>query len=585
MQIYINHIGFLCHATKWFIMPYSEGLTTFEVQDMGISASESLGEYEDWATVYRGELQLSRTDMGTHYIGDFTALTTPGVYRVVVKEVDARSYQFVIADGAFSKLPRYFLDFVHDRRSGNFNDDLRRQSHLDDALRSDNGQYIDVSGGWYDAGDLRKWMTMSNLPAIAFADMYNHAHFVWNHYASESVSNNDWVTETTWVVPYLLKMQDEAGFYYEGVGLGGAARRQSHMTWWYENHSGCYGDNSDNRFTDNQLCSGDERYVRVEYNPMVQYITQYILLRTRGLVSSVSPQLAEDAVASAYKSWQYTLTAPADKEGACYLTATLAWRLLAMQELCKCGKVEQESLDICVAEFLELQNKTEGFWYYDTKRETPYRGVQHSAQPLIALCRYCLDFPEAALMAQAKESIQLHISHYVKPLSRTNPFAIIPYGCWFKPATQGDYYRTYQHGLYYRFYMPDCSEQKVNHGLSGHWTSWAHALSLAYNLLNDKKLETLAWAQLYWLLGGNEASISLVSGIGYNNPMPHSRFHGTMVGGFCVGPRGDKEDRMVIDSQRRAEWNSTEYWNCPVANTLMAFAQLLPTTIEDKNKL
>lgn len=585
MQIYVNHIGFLCHATKWFVMPYRVGITHFEVQDMGLPSSESLGEYEDWTTVYHGVLKHTETDMGSHYVGDFSTLCTPGVYRIVVKEADARSYQFVIADGAFSKLPRYFLDFVHDRRSGNFTDDLRKPSHLDDALRSDNGQYIDVSGGWYDAGDLRKWMTMSNLPAIAFAEMYDHGHLAWNHFAAEAVSNNDWITETTWVIPYLLKMQGEAGFYYEGVGLGGTARRLPHMTWWYENHSGCYGDNSDNRFTDNQLYSGDERRVRVDYNPMVQYITQYILLRTRKIVNIASPQLARNAVDSAIKSWRYTLAAPQDSEGACHLTATLAWRLLAMLELCKCGEIAYTCVDKCALELLALQNETDGYWYYDTKKESPYRGIQHSAQPLIALCRYCIDYPEAALVEQVKESIQLHVNNYVIPLSHTNPFAIIPYGCWFKPATEGDHYRTWKSGLYYRFYMPDCSEQKINHGLSGHWTSWAHALSLAAHLFSDAKLEQLAWAQLYWLIGGNEQNISLVSGIGYNNPMPHSRFHSTMVGGFCVGPRGDKEDRMVVDTHRRAEWNSTEYWNCPVANTLMAFAHLLPSTIDYTHKL
>ena len=584
-QIYVNHVGFLCDACKRFVMDFDEHVTAFEIQDMGTLVSESLGEFEDWKTVYRGDLVLSKSDMGTFLVGDFTAVRSPGVYRIVVRESDARSFQFVISDGVFSKLPRYFLDFIHDRRSGAYSDYLRCPSHLDDAMRSDNNLYVDVSGGWYDAGDLRKWMTMSNLPAVGFADMYERGYFRWNHFSEEKVSDNDWITETAWVIPYLLKMQDPDGFFYEGVGLGGTARCQPGMTWWYENHSGCYGDNSENRFTDNKIKSGDERSVRVDYNPMVQYITQYILLRSARILENVLPELSQKAVESAYKSWEYAQTSTDDKESASELTATISWKLLSAMELCKQNLISTDVLNIVVGQLLALQSSEYGFWYYDTQKKSPYRGIQHSAQPLIALCRFCYDFSEMPLCERVKQAIMLHWEKYVLPISETNPFSIIPYGCWFEPATEGDYFRKLNNGLFYRFFMPDCSIQKINHGLSAHWTSWAHGLALAAKLFSNKEMERLSWAQIYWLLGGNLLDVSLVSGIGYNNPMPHSRFYGTMVGGFCVGPRGDENDNIVIDLDRRAEWNSTEYWNCPVANTLMAFSVLLPRKIEENKKI
>lgn len=584
VRIHVNHIGFLCRARKWFVMDYVEGVTAFEVQDMGLPANESLGGYEDWECIYRGILEPSRTDMGTCWVGDFSAVEKPGIYRIVVKDIDARSYQFMISDGAYSKLPRYFLDFIHDRRSGAFSNDWRRVSHLDDALRSDNGEYVDVSGGWYDAGDLRKWMTMSNLPAIAFSDMYERGYFPWNHFADEHVADNDWVTETAWVIPYLLKMQAPSGYFYEGVGLGGAARRLPGMTWWYENHSGCYGDNSDNRFTDNKVLSGDERKVRTDYNPMVQYITQYILLRSARTVAPVDAELARRAVAAAQKSWEYAWSAPIDEERASDLTATKAWKLLAAVELCKRGLIPASVLEEETEVLLDLQDRRYGFWYYDVSKESPYRGIQHSAQPLIALCRVYQHSPSEVLNRKIEEAVNRHWEQYVLPMSRTNPYRIIPYGCWFKPATE-DYYRRTPQGLFYRFFMPDCSVQKVNHGLSGHWTSWAHGLALAAQVFGNRDMEQMAWAQLYWLMGGNQLDSCLISGVGYNNPMPHSRFHGTMVGGFCVGPRGDKNDSIVIDLDRRAEWNSTEYWNCPVANTLMAFSVLLPSSIDERDKL
>ena len=42
---------------------------------------------------------------------------------------------------------------------------------MDDARRRDTGQHIDMTGGWHDAGDLRKWMTSALLSGAALSHM------------------------------------------------------------------------------------------------------------------------------------------------------------------------------------------------------------------------------------------------------------------------------------------------------------------------------------------------------------------------------------------------------------------------------
>jgi len=98
-------------------------------------------------------------------------------------------------------------------------------------------------------------------------------------------------------------------------------------------------------------------------------------------------------------------------------------------------------------------------------------------------------------------------------------------------------------------------------------------------------MQDAAWDQLYWLLGQNLKNSCVISGVGYNNPMPHSRFFGTIIGGFSVGPVGDLKDEFVLDLDARAAWNATEYWNPPVANTLMALAHLLPKKVKSSGKI
>ena len=102
---------------------------------------ENLGEYETWETVFTGKLKKVKCPMGIFRIGDLTDLRKPGLYRVVLPHDHGRSYHFLITDGVFHSLVRLFLDFVHNWRSGYFENDWRTETHLDDAVRSDNGRF------------------------------------------------------------------------------------------------------------------------------------------------------------------------------------------------------------------------------------------------------------------------------------------------------------------------------------------------------------------------------------------------------------------------------------------------------------
>jgi hypothetical protein len=582
-QIFVNHIGFVCQSEKRVIVTNSRA-KRFEVQDMSRVKKETLGEYEDWETVYTGKLIKRKSPMGTYRVGDFSELDTPGIYRIVLPDHKTRSYQFKISDGIYHPLVRMFLDFVHNWRSGDFQNEWRGPGHLDDAIRSDNGAYHDASGGWYDAGDTRKWMTMSTLPVPAFLDIYEGLEIKGSHFAKENVASNDLITEAIWGIRFILKMQDpDTGMIFEEVGAGGDARKKPGMTWWYENHSGCLADNSQNHFTDNQINSGDERTIRTTYNPIVQYTNLYILLRSAVAIREVDSHLADQCLESARRIWEFIHPKQAH-DPLHQWTSVRSWRLMAGIELLKHQIITEVVLEEMFKELMDNYDENLGFWHMDSEKIDPYRGILHSAQPLIALGKLIESFRGHDRNKQVINLLKYSWEIYIRPMISTNPFGIMPYGIFMK-KTKKDKYRNFIKGLFFRFYMPDHSPQKINHGLGGHWTSWAHALALCGKILKQEKMTQASWDQLYWLLGGNELNVSQVSGVGYNNPMPHSRFLGTYPGGFCVGPRGNASDRIVIDRKARAEWNSTEYWLTPLSNTLMALAILLPREIKTENKI
>jgi hypothetical protein len=583
-KVFINHIGFLCQARKSVIIEDGP-FDTFEVQDMSRVVKENLGEYENWQTIYKGHLERKTSPMGTFLTGDFSDLVHPGLYRIVFPKDQGRSFHFMISDGIFHPVICLFLDFVHHWRSGNFENDWRNETHLDDAIRSDTGTYHDAAGGWYDAGDLRKWMTMSTLPILGFFDVHEHLGIKRNHFSDEEVADNDLITESVWGLKFILKMQDpETGMIFEELGAGGDSRKQSGMTWWYENHSGCLADNSQNHFTDNIIESGDERIIRTTYNPIVQYTNLTILLKAAVSLEPFLPEFAEECYKSAQKVWKY-VSGKQKSDRLHTWTSVRSWRLCAGVELFQANIIDEEKMSEMVSDLLENWSRSLGFWFMDKEKKDPYRGILHAAQPLISLCQFLQALPDHPRAVMVREILEESWLKYLHPMLQTNPFGMMPYGAFRERKTAKDTYRTLNDHWLFRFFMPDNSVQKINHGLGGHWTSWAHGLALCGKVLQNNDMIHSAWDQLYWLLGNNPLNSCLVSGIGYNNPMPHSRFFGTHPGGFCVGPRGSLEDEALIDLDARAEWSSTEYWLTPLSNMLMALSILLPDDIKKENKI
>lgn len=580
-RLLVNHLGFLCDATKEVIV-CGEQHGIFELQDMALNRPAGMGEPENFQAVLTGTFRLVESPLGTYSLGDFSEWTTPGVYRVVLPETSEHSYQFTITDGAFGWLPPMFLRFVHNWRSGHFENCWRGPTHLDDARRSDNGQVVDVVGGWNDAGDTRKWMVHSNLPALAFMDA--HERLPWDYAEWERVDEgwSPWLLEARWGLDFMLKMQDsESGMFYEDVGGGGTARKRHDLSWWYGNLSGCYADNSDNRFTDNVPDSGDERALRIQYNPIVQFTSVAILARAARTYAQVDAFRAGAYGESAESGWRLGLepdpkfleSPDVNFQG---WTCVRCWRAQAALELHLSGRLAWSEVAAATDDLLENFDPELGFWRNETGRTEPYRGILHSAQPLIALAKVAASASDEKWRAMVTGVLRQCLDRYVFPLAALTPFGSIPYGVFRDDTTEGDLYRPWKDGLRYRFFMPEHHPQRINIGLSGHWMSWAHALALTGKLLGEPKCLELAWRQLHWLIGCNPQNASVVSGVGYNNPMPHSRLMGTYPGGFCNGFIGSPDDQPVLDLEGDAQWNTTEYWNVPLSNALMALSILNP---------
>jgi Glycosyl hydrolase family 9 len=581
-RVLVGHAGYLCDAPKRAILPAGES-REFVVQDMEHVVSEALGRFEDWKPVYGGRLAPHHGALGDWLLADFSEWRRPGLYRIVVPGTDLRSAAFPIHDGVLATIPRLCLDYLHAQRCGPFENEWRGPCHLDDGVLSSTGAAVDVVGGWHDAGDVRKWMVHSLNPILGLADLRRRLAWRPGRLWAEDPWGDDLEAEVAWAASFALKMQDPAtGMFWEDVGGGGESRLPPDK-WWYENHAGCGGDNSENRYTDNVRGSGDERPIRDQYTPLAQYTMITVLLRASGLLEKADESLAARCRDSALGAWRFVRGREADAFHA--WASVRAWAVLAGLELAEHGLLASAQCEDLLRGLLGLFDPELAWFWGDASRTQPHRGILHSAQPLLALATFLERHPGAGLAARGSEILEACGRGYVEPLRGSTPFGFVPFGLYRNPPRTPDLYRPWRHGLSLRLFMPAHSDPPINHGLAGHWTSWAHALAVAGAVLGKAEWTQAALDQVHWLLGRNPFDASVVTGVGHHHPVPHSRFEGAIPGGVMNGPRGTAADEPFLDMEAQIDWGSTEYWNLPLANLLQALAYLVPPNVPASRKI
>ena len=219
------------------------------------AATEFAVHSADGAAVFRG---LSRpwpvrpepTSGQAVQVLDFTPVTEPGTYRVVVG--GQASHRFRIAADLYDRLARDALGLFYLLRSGCPIDERRAPGYGrpaghaghppnrgDTAVAGWSGPdaarlypgwtpsgLFDVSGGWYDAGDYGKY-TVSG--GIALWQLLNLAGLLGQASPADAgpVSRESLVEECRWQLDWLLRMQVPAG-----RALAGMAFHRVHGTEW-----------------------------------------------------------------------------------------------------------------------------------------------------------------------------------------------------------------------------------------------------------------------------------------------------------------------------------------------------------------
>ncbi|HLI33810.1 MAG TPA: glycoside hydrolase family 9 protein, partial [Terriglobia bacterium] len=140
--IALNHLGFRPHTGRKALV-------------VRVTGNESPHEFSLRDVVppfhFTRPLTLERGDLGPCLTADFTDLDRPGIYQIRVG--DERSVPFFIRENVWRRTLPKAVGYYRYQRCGVDVPGVHPICHLDDARRRDNGEHVNVVGGWHDAGD------------------------------------------------------------------------------------------------------------------------------------------------------------------------------------------------------------------------------------------------------------------------------------------------------------------------------------------------------------------------------------------------------------------------------------------------
>ncbi|GAI27936.1 unnamed protein product, partial [marine sediment metagenome] len=180
---------------------------------------------------FRGRMKPQKGDFGMFLVGDFSKLVTEGNYEVIT--ADGRSVPFKISNNIYQNALQKHVSYFSSQRCGPSTTGYRGPCHTDDGHRLDNGKHQDVTGGWHDASDLRKYCGSTILGMIGLSRVAETLNPQWDY--------GRIIEELRWGNKYFLKMQEPTGYIMKY----------------------CAGD-EDNRPTDNVIGNEDDREIHTE---------------------------------------------------------------------------------------------------------------------------------------------------------------------------------------------------------------------------------------------------------------------------------------------------------------------------------
>ncbi|HSU69118.1 MAG TPA: glycoside hydrolase family 9 protein [Tepidisphaeraceae bacterium] len=533
--VLVNQLGFVPKAAKACVVA-----ATVEVPFTVLDTRTG-------ARAYRGVASAVRGDLGNYAAGRFDQLQTPGEYQI--EAGGKRSLPFTIGPAVYSDAIQKSISYFARQRCGDGKTGYHSPCHLDDGIRSDNHLHQDVSGGWHDACDLRKWVDATIYGMIGLSRVLD--------LELPSVDRAAVLEELRWGNQYFRKMQEPDGYVMFTCG----------------------GDDGNN-FTDNVVGTQDDRVIHVQpagLPAQFQFVAAQAALARH--VGKSDVKYAQGCIEAARRCLNWCIHS---REAGAALTLGAAASACAEMDRATGDRSMSDLAAGFLRKLIALQvidvggaAGVGGFFLKAPDDRQPLRDISLGNLPLLALCDALKQFPGHSEAPSWRNSLELHC-RFLASMAGRSAFGTIPFGLY-DGADPGGGRRI---GTYwYRWFMKTQGETAAGDwwvGINCHLASNGVGLMRAGRLLGDPRLGDLGQRQLDWILGVNPFDATTISGVGQNQPTlyrPGSFSPPTpqMDGGVMNGIGGDENDRPTLLA---GSWNTCEYWTPMVAYAMWLCGEL-----------
>ena len=557
VDLLINQAGYTPTSSKIVSVP---GLVSRPFQVIDIPSNK---------VIFTGSFKPASADFGEYSTGDFSSVVNEGYYYILSDTL--RSYPFRISKKVYDPAMQLIVSYFSKQRCGNSTTGYLSPCHIDDGVRMDNGKHQDVSGGWHDASDLRKWVGATIYGMIGMAKVYE---------LTTTLDKTKIMDELLWGNRYFLNMQEPQGYIMSYIG--GDVLKHSDSNRWTDNINGEPGGEvhftkpNAGRSTSDMLIAGkkDDRVIKVE---PLDIMGQFNFITAEALMARITGNSDKTYSAKCLEAATRCFTW-CTKEKYDNNPGILGAAIQASLELYKTtGQSAYKEFAVGQAkelmkfQDLDKSNPVNGFYYNSADKKEPYKNIWNGCLEFFVLADLTKLFPDHPDAILWKESISRYAYNYIKVISKNNNFGIAPFGLFTEKNPGGNRKAA---NYWYRYSMVPNPEWWV--GINANLASAGIGLKKAATLLGDSELNACSQRQLDWILGTNPFNSSTLIGIGYNHPkhFPGSTFYPqtpVLYGAVMNGLGGDANDTPQIGS---GNWQISEYWTPMVAYTLWLMAEL-----------
>jgi len=504
--------------------------------------------------VFKGTVKPISTSIGNFGEADFSALNTPGEYRI---ECDSSvSTPFRIDSDASLWQPSAWkvLNFIYGQRCGCSVPGVHSTCHFD-LMSEHNGLRRSYAGGWHDAGDLSQQTLQTADVTFSLLELYEKKR------KSTPLLASRLREEAFWGIEFMLRNRFGDGFHASSVGL---------LIW----QDGILGSHDDiftvrvqNVAYDNYLYAAYEAYASMVLDDVDPVFAAHLARCAEEDYGFAEKIFDEKGFGGWINPYEHTFCT-----GESLHMATASWAASMLHELT--GKDSYAADARRYADYVLACQQTEplgdsglaGFFYRNQSKRSVVHFIHQSREQIymLALDALCRTQAEHSDMSRWKNSMALYGNYIKKLMCYTAPYGMIPAGIYrddepddreaffalhlFPPSDAGERF-TAQAALgtevapgYFVKRFPVWFNI-FNGNLAVHM-SMGKAAAICASRLNDAELLDIAREQLYWTVGKNPFGQSLIYGEGYRYPELKNFSSGRLLGAMPVGIRtlGDSDE-------------------------------------------